>query len=217
MYKRQFEDNNKNKGDVLVQPSKYDSPTATLFSDFVFYISREIPIDILEFLILSCGGSVICEAALDQLESKSDIDLSKVTHQIVDRPVLKNKVGGRTYVQPQWVFDSINKGELAPANLYLPGETLPPHLSPWGDAAGYDPTAEPAENEEASEAESDEVEASDDEDAEAEGADTAVVAEEEEESDEELEAQKELELEAKGIPYSDAKDKTCLLYPSRCV
>ncbi|CAI4494459.1 ADM_collapsed_G0022300.mRNA.1.CDS.1 [Saccharomyces cerevisiae] len=100
-----FEDNNKNKGDILIQPSKYDSPVASLFSAFVFYVSREVPIDILEFLILSCGGNVISEAAMDQIENKKDIDMSKVTHQIVDRPVLKNKVAGRTYIQPQWIFD----------------------------------------------------------------------------------------------------------------
>ncbi|SCV04318.1 LAME_0H17502g1_1 [Lachancea meyersii CBS 8951] len=193
-----FEDNSKNKGDTLEQPSEYDSPAATLFSDFVFYISREVPVDILEFLILSCGGSVICEAALDQLDSVKDIDLSKVTHQIVDRPVLKNKVAGRTYLQPQWVFDSINKSELLSVNKYLPGESLPPHLSPWGDAGGYDPEAEPVEEEGEDEEEDEEEEIE-----EAETADAIA----EDESEEELEDQKELELEAKGISYSDSKDK----------
>ncbi|CEP60588.1 mRNA-binding ribosome synthesis protein NOP7 LALA0_S01e14334g [Lachancea lanzarotensis] len=199
-----FEDNNKNKGDILVQPGEYDSPAATLFSDFVFYISREVPVDILEFLILSCGGSVICEAALDQLDSVKDIDLSKVTHQIVDRPVLKNKVVSRTYLQPQWVFDSINKGELLSVNKYLPGEALPPHLSPWGDAGGYDPEAEPVEGE--SEGEDDVEEEVEEENSSVEdGLDAEADADEE--SDEDLEVQKELELEAKGIPYSDAKDQ----------
>ncbi|KOG99596.1 mRNA-binding ribosome synthesis protein NOP7 [Saccharomyces eubayanus] len=193
-----FEDNNKNKGDILIQPTKYDSPVAALYSDFVFYIGREVPIDILEFLILSCGGNVISEAALDQIEGKKDIDMSKITHQIVDRPVLKNKVAGRTYIQPQWVFDCINKGELVPANKYLPGETLPPHLSPWGDAIGYDPTA-PVEEGEESESESEaEVEEEDQE--------VVVEGEEEEEEDEELQAQKELELEAQGVKYSEAPE-----------
>ncbi|QID85167.1 mRNA-binding ribosome synthesis protein nop7 [Saccharomyces pastorianus] len=193
-----FEDNNKNKGDILIQPTKYDSPVAALYSDFVFYIGREVPIDILEFLILSCGGNVISEAALDQIEGKKDIDMSKITHQIVDRPVLKNKVAGRTYIQPQWVFDCINKGELVPANKYLPGETLPPHLSPWGDAIGYDPTA-PVEEGEESESESEaEVEEEDQQ--------VVVEGEEEEEEDEELQAQKELELEAQGVKYSEAPE-----------
>lgn len=193
-----FEDNNKNKGDILIQPTKYDSPVAALYSDFVFYIGREVPIDILEFLILSCGGNVISEAALDQIEGKKDIDMSKITHQIVDRPVLKNKVAGRTYIQPQWVFDCINKGELVPANRYLPGETLPPHLSPWGDAIGYDPSA-PVEEGEESESESEaEVEEEDQQ--------VVVEGEEDEEEDEELQAQKELELEAQGVKYSEAPE-----------
>ncbi|CAI4038797.1 hypothetical protein SMKI_06G1450 [Saccharomyces mikatae IFO 1815] len=193
-----FEDNNKNKGDILVQPSKYDSPVASLFSDFVFYVGREVPIDILEFLILSCGGSVISESTLDQIDNKADIDTSKITHHIVDRPVLKNKVAGRTYVQPQWIFDCINKGELVPANKYLPGEALPPHLSPWGDAIGYDPTA-PVEEGEENEIESEvEVEEDDQE--------VLVGEEDDEEEEEELQAQKELELEAQGIKYSETSE-----------
>lgn len=203
-----FEDHNKNQGDLLEQPSKFDSPIATLFSDFVFYVGREVPLDIVEFLILSCGGSVVSEAALDQLTDKQDIDLSKVTHQIVDRPVLKNKVANRTYIQPQWIFDSINKGELVPANLYLPGEPLPPHLSPWGDATGYDPTAEDNEEDEEDEEEDEEDEEDvEDSDEKEEGVAEEVVVDEDDEDDEdELRQQKELELEAQGISYSEAKD-----------
>jgi len=194
-----FEDNNKNQGDILAQPSQFSSPIATLFSKFVFYIGREVPLDIVEFLILSAGGSVISEITLDQLEDKSSLDLSKVTHQIVDRPVLKNKVAGRTYIQPQWIFDCINKCELVPASSYLPGEKLPPHLSPWGDSAGYDPEAlEQKKEGEESESEEDEDEGAEDDAAEEE-------EEEEEEEDEELAAQKELELEAQGVKYSDNK------------
>lgn len=192
-----FQDNNKNKGDILQQPAEFNSPVATLFSKFVFYVGREVPMDIVEFLILSCGGTVISEAGLDQLENK-DVDLSKITHQLVDRPVLKNRVPGRTYVQPQWVFDCINKSDLLPANLYLPGETLPPHLSPWGDSVGYNPDEEDdveGEEEEESEAE----EASEDK----AGEDQAEL-EDEESDNEELEAQKELELEAQGVAFSEA-------------
>lgn len=195
-----FEDNNKNKGDQLIQPTQFDSPVATLFANFVFFVGREVPMDIVEFLILSAGGSVISEITLDQLDNKDNIDLTKITHQIVDRPVLKNKVPGRTYIQPQWIFDCINKCELVPANLYLPGENLPPHLSPWGDNIGYDPTAENGdkenENEEESESESESEEQEQEQEQEVEDA----------EDDEELAAQKELELEAKGVKYSDIKD-----------
>ena len=199
-----FEDNNKNKGDVLEQPKMFDSPQAVLFNNFVFFIGREVPIDIVQFLILSCGGKVISEIEIDQLKTKPD--LSQITHHIVDRPTLKNRVAGRTYIQPQWVFDSVNKGELVAANLYLPGETLPPHLSPWGDSLGYDPTAEETKDQ-------DDEEDGEEEDEEVEEEEEVVVAEgdedqeEDEVYDDEVLAQKELEMESKGVSYTEGKDQ----------
>lgn len=198
-----FASNNKTAGDLLSQPSKFASPTSTLFSKFIFYVGREVPLDILEFCILSCGGSIVSEIALDDLqinqpEEFKKLNLSNITHQIVDRPTLKSRVPGRTYIQPQWVFDCINKSELLSVSKYAPGETLPPHLSPWGDAGGYDPEAkaEAVEGEAEDEVDEEEDEVVE-EDAEEED------AEEEEEEDEDLKAQRELELEAAGVKFSE--------------
>lgn len=214
-----FQDNSTTKSaDTLIQPSKFSSPTSKLFSKFIFYIGREVPLDILEFVILSCGGSVISEISLDDLKindpkAYNQLNLGSITHQICDRNKVLSKVPGRTYIQPQWVFDCVNKQELISVGPYAPGETLPPHLSPWGDAGGYDPNSEAnAKTQQADEGEEN-VEESEEEDIEVESGDEDQEEEEEEEEeegdeadeDEDLKAQKELEMEVAGEKFSDLK------------
>ncbi|KAG5419231.1 NOP7 [Candida metapsilosis] len=209
-----FQDNSTTKSaDTLIQPSKFSSPTSQLFSKFIFYIGREVPLDILEFVILSCGGTVISEISLDDLKlndpkAYEQLNLDSITHQIVDRNKILSKVPGRTYIQPQWVFDCVNKQELISVGPYAPGETLPPHLSPWGDAGGYDPSKD--EKKASAEGEADvaesEEEEDDDEEIEVESGDEDQDEDEEEEDeDEDLKAQKELEMEVAGEKFSEQK------------
>ncbi|KAI9662680.1 MAG: mRNA-binding ribosome synthesis protein [Alyxoria varia] len=143
------------------------SETASkLFKPFTFYLSRETPRAPLEFLLKAFGcprvgwGETLGHGAFTHDENDT-----RITHQIVDRPSVPtessiveadaaktdeqppaattpSRIPGRTYVQPQWVWDSINQGKLARPDLYAPGAILPPHLSPWvkPDARSYDPT-----------------------------------------------------------------------------
>jgi len=99
-------------------------------------LSREVPRESLEFVIKSFGGKVTWEGAGVNEENED------ITHQIVDRAdTVQHRILSRDYVQPQWVYDCLNARVLIPIDLYLPGTTLPPHLSPFVDdyAEGYIP------------------------------------------------------------------------------
>jgi pescadillo protein len=177
--------------DVLPQPQASSAEVAALFASSTFYLSRETPRAPLEFLLKAFGckrvgwDSTLGDGAFTSNESDPSI-----THQIVaiaseetiDGAAPKvqwprSTMPGRTYVQPQWVWDCINQGKLLRPDLYAPGAELPPHLSPWvkPKKGEYDPNlplhaqelegeAEAFEDAEevASEAEVEEAEASDD-------------------------------------------------------
>ncbi|CAK4032805.1 hypothetical protein DOTSEDRAFT_142887 [Lecanosticta acicola] len=163
---------------------------AKLFEPFTFYLSRETPRHPLEFILKSFGCKRVgWDSLLGEAGSFCSEDDPRITHQVVDRPDLplpspplsdgedaglddgfddggpvakkaNERVPGRIYVQPQWVWDSINAGQLQRPDLYAPGATLPPHLSPWikPKKGEYDPTVPLAEQQTEAEAE-----ASDDE------------------------------------------------------
>ncbi|KAI1827510.1 Pescadillo N-terminus-domain-containing protein [Xylaria intraflava] len=151
-------------GDVLPQPTYSGSEPGSLFANCTFYLSRETPRQPLEFILRAFGckrvgwDSVLGEGAY----TTNELDPS-ITHQIVDRPVVQaateddggdednqtsqklaanQRVPGRTYVQPQWVWDSVNDEELKRPDEYAPGAQLPPHLSPFvqNTQGAYDPT-----------------------------------------------------------------------------
>ncbi|KAF2751882.1 hypothetical protein M011DRAFT_414843 [Sporormia fimetaria CBS 119925] len=166
--------------DVLPQPQASNAEVASLFAPFTFYLSRETPRAPLEFLLKAFGCKRVgWDGNLGDGAFTTDESDPSITHQIVDRPALpseslpqvpeapksngeKGKVQwprstmpGRTYIQPQWVWDCINQGKLLRPDLYAPGAELPPHLSPWvkGKKGEYDPTLPLAEQELEGEAE----------------------------------------------------------------
>lgn len=240
-------------GDILSQPSYSTSDPSQLFSKCVFFLGRETPRQPLELILRSFGCKRIgWDAVLGEgAYTTNELDPA-ITHQIMDRPVIQavveakddddnqtvqklssnQRVPGRTYVQPQWVWDCINDEELKDANLYAPGAELPPHLSPFVKPVQgqYDPTMALEEQETEreklavdtdDEAEVDEEDAENDMDVADEDDDAEEIGglEEEEaeadESDEEesaaVERQRELEAELTGKPVKAqpqyAKDK----------
>lgn len=101
-----------------------------LFEGLKFFLNREVPREALAFIIRSFGGDVSWDKSLC-IGATYDATDSCITHQIVDRPGQQTPVIGRYYVQPQWVFDSVNARLLLPVADYFPGVQLPPHLSPF--------------------------------------------------------------------------------------
>ncbi|XDG08570.1 hypothetical protein ABKA04_008185 [Annulohypoxylon sp. FPYF3050] len=151
-------------GDVLPQPTYAGNEPESLFANCTFYLSRETPRQPLEFILRAFGCKRIgWDSVLGEGAYTTDERDPSITHQIVDRPVIQasmqeegdgednqtsqkleanQRMPGRTYVQPQWVWDSINDGEMKRPDLYAPGASLPPHLSPFvqNTQGAYDPT-----------------------------------------------------------------------------
>ncbi|XP_010008274.1 PREDICTED: pescadillo homolog, partial [Nestor notabilis] len=77
-----------------------------LFEGLRFFLNREVPREPLAFVI-RCFGAMTGPRCSSRL------------------------VAGRYYLQPQWVFDSVNAKLCLPVADYFPGVLLPPHLSPF--------------------------------------------------------------------------------------
>jgi pescadillo protein len=119
----------------------------TTFRGLRIFVSREVALRPIYLTLLSGGatavgwerGSTGLSANAGSAFPESD---KSITHHIVDRPPADfAQTAGREYVQPQWVFDSLNTGCLLPIAPYAPGRAPPPHLSPFVDdkAEGYVP------------------------------------------------------------------------------
>ncbi len=87
-------------------------PLPTLFRGLVVFIGRENLRDVLYTTLAACGASVGWEGVDSPFDDKSE----KITHVICDRPVVVDKRLDVEYVQPQWVFDSVNFAFLLPVN-----------------------------------------------------------------------------------------------------
>ncbi|NXE30042.1 PESC protein, partial [Ardeotis kori] len=101
-----------------------------LFEGLRFFLNREVPREPLAFIIRCFGGQVSWDKSLC-IGATYDVSDPSITHQIVDRPQVQQQVVGRYYLQPQWVFDSVNAKLCLPVADYFPGVLLPPHLSPF--------------------------------------------------------------------------------------
>nr|GAT49771.1 pescadillo-family protein [Mycena chlorophos] len=150
------------------------SLTTSLFAPYTFFLSRETPRSIFEVIVRSFGGRIGWPASSGGGSPFDETDAS-ITHVIIDRPVVSSenetaeeraRRSRRKYVQPQWVVDCINAGKILLEDKYAQGQTLPPHLSPFGEHEGaYDPTSELAGDGVAeSESENEEIEGDEDED-----------------------------------------------------
>ena len=103
-----------------------------LFSNLTFYLSREVPKESLELCILAMGGRI----GWDGMGSAIQEDDASITHHIIDRASLRDtetQIATREYIQPQWIYDSINSKLSLPIDRYAMGASLPPHLSPYVD------------------------------------------------------------------------------------
>ncbi|VDD77018.1 unnamed protein product [Mesocestoides corti] len=113
-----------------------------LFEGKRFFLNREVPKEVLTVIIRACGGDCSWDISSGPGATYTEDD-SRIDYQVVDRP-MKSMSANRAYVQPQWVFDSLNAGRLLPTQDYLPSASLPPHLSPFATAV-VDPRADIAD------------------------------------------------------------------------
>ena len=166
-----------------LQRTADDSAVPTLFSRYVFYISRECPRAVLEFVLRSFGASPANIGWDDVAGAGSQVTETdeRVTHHIIDRPLPAEAAakhpGKRVYIQPQWIVDCVNARRILPTGPYRAGVPLPPHLSPFVDdrevarRGGYVPAE--AREQLGMEVEQDEEDEDDNEEAAADTADVA--------------------------------------------
>ncbi|XP_011548300.3 pescadillo homolog [Plutella xylostella] len=126
------EDNDEQKLEEAKLEAEKVKKLKTMFKGLKFFINREVPREPLVFLIRCFGGEVSWDKDHFVGATFDESDES-IAYHIVDRPSMEKQYLSRYYIQPQWVFDSVNARTLLPINKYLMGAVLPPHLSPFTD------------------------------------------------------------------------------------
>ncbi|KAG7263409.1 hypothetical protein CRUP_007415 [Coryphaenoides rupestris] len=101
-----------------------------LFEGLKFFLNREVPRESLAFILRCFGAQVSWDKSLC-IGGAYDVTDESITHHVVDRPDMDKQYINRYYIQPQWVYDSINAKLCLPVEDYFIGVTLPPHLSPF--------------------------------------------------------------------------------------
>ena len=129
------EDEDENPDAEVHRRAKEEAAKATLFKGLKFFLAREVPLSWIHLVLASFGGLVGWEG-----EGSPFTEGEKgITHQVVDRPVpQEGRKEGREYVQPQWIFDSVNAKMRLPVDLYGPGKALPVRYFSrgWGGGGG---------------------------------------------------------------------------------
>ena len=179
---------------------------STLFKGLVFFLNREVPRDMMVFIIRSFGGEVCWDGEGSPYDEKD----GGVTHHVCDRPMVdSDRKKHREYVQPQWVVDCANWRVLIPVAAYEPGKPPPPHLSPFvnADDEGYTPDYQQTLLRLKAQAKAAREGRSLADDEEGGDAQARLLTEEEEQANEEKQYAKELSKETSGIPYSRSLQK----------
>ncbi|MBN3291382.1 PESC protein, partial [Polypterus senegalus] len=119
-----------NQTELREKENKQAEAQLKLFEGLKFFLNREVPRESLAFVIRCFGGLVSWDRSLC-IGATYEVTDETITHQIVDRPSVDKQYLNRYYIQPQWIYDSVNARLRLPVEDYFLGVTLPPHLSPF--------------------------------------------------------------------------------------
>ncbi|CRG99953.1 pescadillo homolog, putative [Plasmodium relictum] len=127
---------NENKNTPVKHNINDEDNINELFKNYIFYIHNDMPFYILSIIILSCGGQICWK----NLYSPFKYESKKITHEIVEAHesiILNEFKYKRNIIQPQYVFDCLNRRKILPCSDYSIDKNLPVHLSPFIEDDNY--------------------------------------------------------------------------------